>query len=506
MRADQVGIPWTGQSGVTETVSEIMARDKNLPLQSSLQPAQSDEGRLLPNRKNLQQYSPSPHISQSPAETTNLTASALVNPQSLGVSFIAAQISESGYIPPDSMGAVGPSQVLVCVNGRIRVFDKNGAVGALDTTPATFFASQSISTPSDPRVRYDRLSGRWFVVMIDVPHSKKNNKIVIAVSSGPIIANSSSFTFFSFIHSSPSGGGDSGFFADYPTLGIDIHALYIGANMFSGNTYEGTSGYVINKADLLAGTLTVTAFRQLSGMTGPGPVTPQGVDNDDPLATQGFFIGVDNVSPGLLVIRRISSPGAVPSISGNINLTVPPTVAPVGGVPALGSSIGLDALDDRLFAARMHNGSLWTAHNLQVDSSGSANSSGDRKGSRWYEIINLTGTPTLRQSGTLFDGAPSSPANYWIPSCMVNGQGHMVLGCSVAGVNEFAEIAVTGRYATDPLGTLQPPTVVQTSSTAYNVADSSSPHRWGDYSLTSVDPGDDMTFWTVQEYCNANNS
>src|SRR5438477_1343875 len=84
----------------------------------------------------------------------------------------------------------------------------------------------------------------------------------------------------------------------------------------------------------------------------------------------------------------------------------------------------------------------------------------------------------------------------------MNGQGHMVLGCSVAGVNQFAEIAITGRYASDPLGALQTPTIVQTSSSAYNVADGVNPHRWGDYSLTTVDPNDDMTFWTAQEYCN----
>lgn len=504
---DEIGIPWTGQTGVTETVTNIMARNKQLPLQSSLQPAQSDEGRLLPNRKNLGQNSFSPNSSRYPVSAAApVEASAFITPQSIGTSFLGAQLSESGFIPPDSMGAVGPSQVLVCVNGRIKVFDKNGAVGALDATTKTFFGSLGINSPSDPRVRYDRLSGRWFVVMIDVPHSKKDNKILIAVSSGALITDSSSFTFFSFVHSVPSGGGDGGDFADYPTLGIDRNALYIGANIFSGTSYAGTSAYVVRKSDLLSGTLTVTAFRQLASSSGPGPYTPQGVDNDDPAATQGFLIGVDNISEGLLVLRRISNPGGVPTLSGNINLTVPNTVGPIGAVPAQSSSIGLDALDERLFVARMHKGSLWTAHNLQVNASGTADSAGDRKGSRWYEITNVSTTPTLRQSGTLFDSTPSNPANYWIPSCMVNGQGHMVLGCSVAGVNEFAEIAVAARYASDPLGTLQAPTVVQTSSTAYNLNDGVNPHRWGDFSLTSVDPNDDMTFWTVQEYCNAANS
>jgi len=505
---ETVGVPWTGSAGMTQTVTEIMAQDRNLPVQSSLQPRQSDEGRLIPNRKNLGQFGGSRKSSQSPSNSPPAgDETSLIGAQSVGANFLAVQFgSESPYVPPDSMGAVGPSQVLVCVNGRIKVFDKTGTLGPLNTTTKTFFSTLQINSPSDPRVRYDRLSGRWFVVMIDVPHSSKDNKILLAVSSGPTITSTTSFAFFSFVHSSPSGGGDSGWFADYPTLGIDKNALYIGANMFSGNTFTGTSGYVINKANLLAGTLTVTAFRQLASSTGPGPSTPQGVDNDDPSATEGYFIGVDNVSAGLLVVRRVSNPGGVPSISGNINLTAPDTITGNVDVPALGSSVNLDALDDRLFVARMHKGSLWTAHNFRVDSTGTADALGDRVGSRWYEITNLAATPMLRQSGTLFDSSASNPTNYWIPSCMMNGQGHMVLGCSQAGVSSFAGIAVSGRYASDPLGTLQSPIVVQASSSAYNLSDSSNPHRWGDFSLTTVDPNDDMTFWTVQEYCNAVNT
>ena len=50
------------------------------------------------------------------------------------------------------------------------------------------------------------------------------------------------------------------------------------------------------------------------------------------------------------------------------------------------------------------------------------------------------------------------------------------------------------------------------SSTAYNpVGDPGnnppgSPRRWGDYSFTCLDPLDDMTMWTVQQYCNGTNT
>lgn len=403
------------------------------------------------------------------------------------------------------MGAAGPSQFLVCVNGRIKVFSKTGVPGSLNASTDNFFASVTSHRTTDPRVRYDRLSRRWLIVMIDVPNSRKNNQVLIAVSSGPVITDSSSFTFYSFVHSDAAPAGDNNLFADYPTLGIDRHALYIGVNLFSSAFFNGTSAYVINKADLLAGNLTLRAFRQI-GTASSGPYTPQGADNDDPAAAEGYFIGVDAQQKGRLHLRRVSNPGGTPTLSGNIVITVPATSNPMGGVFARDSSIALDDLDDRLMMAQVKNGSLWTTHNIEVDASGTASASGGRDGSRWYEIIDLSGTPTLRQAGTLFDPRASTPASYWIPSLAVSGQGHMVLGCSVAGTTQYAEIAVASRIAGDALGTLRTPFVAQISSSAYNINDGRNPHRWGDYSFTCVDPNDDSTIWTVQEYCDAPNS
>jgi hypothetical protein len=88
----------------------------------------------------------------------------------------------------------------------------------------------------------------------------------------------------------------------------------------------------------------------------------------------------------------------------------------------------------------------------------------------------------------------------------MSGQGHMALGCSAAGTSEHAEVATAGRLASDPLGTIQSPTTAVTSSSTYNIGLQNGVYRWGDFSVTSVDPADDMTFWTVQEYCNTTDS
>ena len=59
------------------------------------------------------------------------------------------------------------------------------ADGILDATLNNFFGSVGGNTngTTDPRVRYDRVSGRWFVTAIDTP--TVDNNILIAVSSGP---------------------------------------------------------------------------------------------------------------------------------------------------------------------------------------------------------------------------------------------------------------------------------------------------------------------------------
>jgi hypothetical protein len=519
--ADVRGVPWVGDAGVTETVAQIMAREQATARAEPLEAAGATELKPplgLPWRK-LGDDPAAPAVPQWPPAPEGAGAEVAPepnNPQAVGTSFLGAQSSESGFVPPDSMGAVGPTQVLVAVNGRIKVFDKTGTLGGLNTTTDNFFASVRTAgtLTSDPHVRYDRLSGRWFVTMIDVASV---NRILIAVSSGSTITNASSFTFFGFQHDlvGPTPNADTGMFADYDTLGIDKFALYIGVNVFTSPTgvFSNTTGFVVNKANLLSGMLTVTAFRSLIDVGGGvGIYTPQGVHNDDPQATEGYFIGVDAIHFSKLVIRRISNPGGVPSISGQLTLTVPTTVVPIPQVqPSPGPT--LDAIDDRLFAASIHTNkltgarTLWTAHNIEVNTSGVGQAGGGRNGSRWYEIGSLTTTPTLIQSGTLFDAAATTPFGFWMPSVAMSGQGHMAIASSLASaaINGFASVSVAGRLRTDALGATEAPTLAQGSSFLYDLGPGT-PRRWGDFSQVGVDPKDDQTLWTFQEYANATNS
>jgi hypothetical protein len=72
-----------------------------------------------------------------------------------------------------------------------------------------------------------------------------------AASAGTI-SGTTVWTFFQF-QADPGTN-----FCDYPSLGIDVNALYIGCNMFSSaGSFLGTNGYVVRKTSVLgAGRIT----------------------------------------------------------------------------------------------------------------------------------------------------------------------------------------------------------------------------------------------------------
>ncbi len=469
-----------------------------------------------PDRSKLQQNPEAPNVSSYPNANAQLK-----NEESnsaffvLSTSITGPTLDDTGSFPPDNMGSVGPTQYIVAVNGRIRSYNKSTGVadGVLNIDPTVFFGSvistMSGTFTSDPRIRYDRLSARWIIIIIDVPAGTGavQNSCLLAVSNTSTITGSTVWTFSKFL-------GQANIFFDYPTLGIDKNALYIGGNMFSlAGSFTGTNGYVINRASFLSGgAYTVNTFLDLCTSSTSGPYTPQGVDNFDPNPTEGYFIGTDCQLYSTLMIRRISNPGGTPTISGNISLTVPTTTFQAT-VPHLGNTGGtngnLDALDDRLYAACIRGGHLWTTHSFRVSTSGNASgAAGFRQGCRWYDIQNLTTTPTLNQSGTIFDAAATNPRWYSIPTMMVSGQGHAVFSLTTGGLIDRANAATTTRLATDALGFTQAPVLTTASTTPYNPSGDpggAGGRRWGDYSYVSLDPQDDMTMWMVHQYCNTNN-
>ncbi len=522
------GVTLSGVKGISKSVAEIIAYEKahRLPadFKATLRPELEGP---IPKSQNPGAKS----VSKSGSLVENYIAKIqgpLVPTQTAYSNFLAiwgsyANVAgrESPYTPPDNCGDVGTTQVIATANTRMKVFNKPSLTGSASTTPTgtstttlssvldlelnAFFANASLGITgiSDPHVRFDRLTQRWFIVAIEVDHSK-NNYCCVAVSSGATVTASSSFTIYYF--SVLATGGSSRDFFDYPTLGVDKNYLYIGGNMFAnGRTFSGSNLWVVNKANLVAGTLTVTGFSHAA--TNTDMYTPQGVHNDDPAVASGYFVGASQTVYSKLVIRRVT-PGATPTLSSDLNLTTQTTYTPKT-VPTLGGT-SIDGNDRRLCAAMIKknkitgSANLWVAQGTLLSKTGVGGSTGDRDGALWLEIGNLATTPSILQSATLFDGvnATSSAVNYIYPTVALSGQGHNVMGITSAGAAKYAQAAVAGRYSGDAPGTFQSPVDVTTTTSTYNPGAS----RWGDYTQTVVDPSDDMTMWTFTEYAPTTNS
>src|SRR4030095_16832003 len=101
-----------GNHGFPETVEQIMERDKLLPALDNVIHENEEKELPYPDRKNLPQdpgakdESSYPPLGDKIHNQNNTTD----NPQTISTNFKAITVSESGFIPADNMGAVGPTQ------------------------------------------------------------------------------------------------------------------------------------------------------------------------------------------------------------------------------------------------------------------------------------------------------------------------------------------------------------------------------------------------------------
>ena len=523
------GTTITDIPGVKKSLSAVLAQEKSHPLPPTF------VAELRPDLKGPVPYIQNPLSVQAnkggtlvtgPLTTSSvspvISSSAYSNFLTIWGSYSTIAGQESPYTPPDNCGDVGFTQIIATANCRMKIFNKPSVTGAPVTTNTStstttlttslnfdlnvFFSNPAlgISGISDPHVRFDRLTGRWFIVAIDINH-KTNNYCCVAISdAGATITAATNFTIYYFNVSQT--GGSSRDFYDYPTLGVDKNYLYIGGNMFAnGRNFSGSNLWVVNKASLIAGSLRVTGFSH--GVTNTDMYTPQGVHNDDEIATQGYFIGASQTTNSKLIIRRVNY-GTTPTLSLDLPLTTLSTYSPKT-VPTYGGTT-IDGNDNRLCAAMIKKNvinkttSMWIAQGTLLTNSGSGIAGGDRDGAFWAEIGTLTTTPSILQSAMVYDGTNSttSAVYYTYPTIASNGQGNNLMGFTSAGPNQYCQAASASRFRTDAVATFNSPKDFTNTASSYSPGAA----RWGDYTQTVVDPEDNMTMWTFTEYAPITNA
>jgi len=136
--------------------------------------------------------------------------------------------------------------------------------------------------------------------------------------------------------------------------------------------------------------------------------------------------------------------------------------------------------------------SLWASGTLCTDT----NCTGPT-GVRWYQfnVTNGTFPATAVQQQTWTN--TNDGLWRWMGSIAVDQSGNTAIGYSMSSPTMFPGIRYAGRLATDPIGNLSQGKATMFSGTGSQTGTNG---RWGDYSMTTIDPADGTSFWHVNEY------
>jgi hypothetical protein len=391
-------------------------------------------------------------------------------------------------LPPDTNGAAGPVHYVQIVNQEFEVFSKSGTPlygpAPTNTLWTGFGGDCEANDDGDATVSYDRLSDRWIIQQFSVSTTPYLECIAVSATGDP----TGPWYRYSF-------GGFGNNFPDYPKLGVWPDAYYVTYNLFAGGvSYVGPEVCAYDRAKMLLGQAATQQCRAVSN-TNLGGLLPADVDSSTP-PPAGSPNYVMSFGTSALKLWKFHVDWATPANStftGATNVAGVASFSPACGggacIPQKGVSVKLDSLGDRLMY-RLAYRNFGDHESLLVTHSVTAATT---VGTRWYEIRNPNGTPTVFQQGTY---APADSNYRWMGSAAMDRNGDIALGFSISSSGIYPGIAYTARLASDPLGTMtQGETVLQAGSGSQIYYS-----RWGDYSSMSIDPSDDCTFWYTNEY------
>ncbi|TME62930.1 MAG: hypothetical protein E6I51_05565, partial [Chloroflexi bacterium] len=229
------------------------------------------------------------------------------------------------YAPPDTNGAVGPSNFVQTVNVSFAVFTRTGSLlygpAKINTLFTGFGGLCETDNDGDPSVVYDQLADRWLITQFAVSGANGSSMpylecIAISTSGDP----TGSYYRYSFPRS---------YFPDYPKLGLWPDAYYMSTNDFSGNSFAGATTWAFDRARMLAGAPATAQVFHLSFLY--GGLLPASLDGRalPPAGAPNYFVALNDSSSLALWKFHVDFAN-----SANSTLTGPITI-PVAGYSEL---------------------------------------------------------------------------------------------------------------------------------------------------------------------------
>ena len=389
-------------------------------------------------------------------------------------------------IPPEPIMAAGPNHLIAAVNQQFAIFDKNGAMLQLINAEDWYNSVLPGTSPCDPQIVYDVHSGRWIMSWIECGGGATSLFLSVSDDSDPF------GNWYNWrLPGDVNGSTTTGFFNDYPKMGIDADAIYVSANMFSFS-FEHVQLRVIPKAQLLnndAGPVTwqdLWDIRDPSDISGPGFTLVPAVTYGTPGVE--YIVSVDflNTTGNHMNLYTLSDPTGTPSLTGDA-VAVTAFVDPGDAGQLGGGSPGINVGGRRNRNVVYKDGSVWTAH-----STGDASNTYAR--SRYVRIDVATATAS--------EDVAFGADGYWYfyPAIQPDASNNAAISFSRSATDEYAGAWFTG---VPDGGSIQPATLIKEGEANYVKTFGGSRNRWGDYNGIAIDPADMSKIWTFTEYAAA---
>jgi len=392
-------------------------------------------------------------------------------------------ISATGYAPPDCDLGVGPDHIVQVVNSTVAIFDKK--TGAKEFQQGMegnggFFSGVSPGNfVFDPKVFYDHLSNRFFVIALDVDFNAKLSSILVAVSDD----SDPNGAWRKYKINSKLTVDSTEMWLDYPGLGFNKDGVVITGNMFGFETGSGGVQFlVLPKQPMLDGQpVLATSIHDGSAFT------VQIVNSMDDAVD--VIYGAEALDTSTVRLFAVTNILGTPTLE-NASVTVP-TISQFFSYADSTDGAVLDTIPFRMMNAAFRNDKIYGAHSIGISDSD------PRMQVRWYEFKTngwpASGDPpTLSMSGNV-TGGPGE--YYFMPAVNVNKFGDVSMVFTRSSTSKAADAMYVARKKDDSPGTMGKPTLVVASTGSFPPGG----NRYGDYYGNKIDPNDDATFWGTWE-------
>ncbi|MBT8257977.1 MAG: proprotein convertase P-domain-containing protein [Bacteroidia bacterium] len=404
------------------------------------------------------------------------------------------ETAASSSAPTDPAGAVGPNHYFAVINTGFRIFDKSGNPLTAQLDETNIFTSSGCC---DLTASYDDAADKWVLTLLGAG-------VQVAVSDGPDPVNDT-WTVYTY-----------GSVNDYQKMSVWSDGYYMTDNngglfhiferdaMIDPEPASGTTPQIVTFN--LTGLVTFGFHSPHALSVSAGPYPALGGATIVALQDDAWGGGITQDHIKYWTVDIDWSNPMQSNVSAPTEIPLAPFVNVFDGgsfsnLPQPGGGQAIDALQGLIYNQAQfrkfgtHNSALFSFV-VDVDPTVAKQAA-----VRWVELRQTADNQpwTLYQEGTYT--APDN-RHAWNSSLTFDVQGNIGMGYTSMSSPNSADPNVvvgtyyTGRYASDPLGTM---TVAEQVIQAGDANIPGPFDRYGDYSKIDIDPDGDKKFWFVNE-------